>query len=275
MKSKIVAALRLGGTAGLVGALSACGPGGQKTAQTAPPPAPEVQASEAGYLVTPSVLAAERRPDGGVVLTGRAPPDSLVRLASPEGDAFGASAGADGGWRLELAPVARARMFALSADVAGRPVHAQGALVVMPAPSPAALMVRAGYGALPVGQPGAQPRIVALDYDSAGVAAVAGLATPRATVQLTLDGATAGQTRADARGRFAMLAPNHPLAAGPHLAAVTTPAGSAQLTVQIAPAAPLATPYRAAREGSAWRIDWTPPGGGLQTTLVPDQGPAA
>jgi len=282
MKRKLTAPVRLGAFAGLAAAIaamiSACGQPASKT-QAPAPAAREARNGEGGYLPAPEVLTAVRAPSGAIVLTGHAPPESLLRLASPEGNAFGASAGPDGQWRLELAPVDRARMFAMSADAAGRPVHAQGALVVLPAPSPVALMVRSGYGALPVGRATATPVIVAVDYDPAGVAAVAGLTAPHAPVRLSLDGAMAGQTRADALGRFAVLAPNHPLAPGSHLAAVATPGGDAQLTVQVAPAAPLSSPYRAVREGAAWRIDWalSPPGSGLQTTVIPDpaQGPSA
>jgi hypothetical protein len=229
-------------------------------------------AGEGGYLVTPEITQALRAPDGGVSLAGRAAPGSMVRLASPEGEAFYAPAGPDGAWRLTLPPIARARMFAMAADLRGRPVHAQGALLALPAPAVPALMVRAGYGAVAPGQPGAPPAILALDYDPAGFAAVAGLAAPRAPVRLSLDGAMAGETRTDALGRFSILAANHALAPGAHAVAVDGPGGRREVTAFITAAQPLSQPYHGERLAGAWRVDWTPPGaeGAVQTTLVFD-----
>lgn len=166
-------------------------------------------------------------------------------------------------------------MYAFSAAIGTRVLRAEGAVLLAPPPGPAALLVRAGYAALTVGGPERIPRVVTLDYDVGGAAAVAGFASPRAEVRLSLDGRPAGLDQADVSGRFGVLASNAPLAPGSRRLQVEANGVRAELTAQVSPAAPLAgAPFRAIREAGAWRVDWAPSGGGVQTTLVFDE-PAA
>ncbi len=254
--------------AGLCLCLAACGGPPQRGGEAEPP------AQQSAYAPPPELTDATRGADGGVTLSGRAPPESRVRLNSPEGQSLGATAGKDGAWSLALAPSATPRMFALSAEVAGRPVRGEGPVLVLPAPGPPALTPRAGFGALAVGR-ATTPTIVALDYDAGGGAAVAGLAAPKSSVRLLIDGMPAGSDQADDRGRFAIMAVGGPVSAGDRLVQVTTDAGGAQARVGLsAPTAPGAAAYLARREDGHWRIDWSLPGGGVQTTLVFDVAPS-
>ena len=253
--------------AGVCLSIAACGGPPQRGGEADPP------AQQTGYALPPELTDAVRGADGGVTLTGRAPPDSRVRLNSPEGQSLGATAGRDGSWTLSLPPSATPRMFALAAEVAGRPMRAEGPVLVLPAPAPAAVTPRAGFGALAVGH-ATVPTIVALDYDAGGGAAVAGLAPPKASVRLLIDGMPAGSDQADERGRFAIMAVGGPVSPGERLVQVATDAGGAQARVALsAPTAPGAAAYLARREDGRWRIDWSLPGGGVQTTLVFDAGP--
>ena len=228
-------------------------------------------ASNAGYLTPPQLALAERKPDGAVQLTGTAAAGAKVRLASPEGASFGAVAGADGAWSLALPVASTPRMFAVSAEAGGETVRAEGALLVLPAPGPPGLLVRAGFAALMLASAPKAAGIVALDYDSAGGAAVAGFAPPGGQVRLSLDGQPAGLDQANTKGRFAVMAPNRRLSGGRRRIEIEVQgAPPASVEAEVSPPAPLSAPYRAIRQAGAWRIDWTPPGGGVQTTLVFD-----
>lgn len=251
-------------------ALGACG----RPAATAPQATADkaqTAASNAGYLTPPQLSLAVRQPDGAVRLTGTAAAGARVRLASPQGASFGATAGPDGAWSLDLPVAATPSMFAVSAEAGGETVRAEGALLVLPAPGPPGLLTRAGFAALVLGSAPRAAGIVALDYDSAGGAAVAGFAPPGVQVRLSLDGQPAGLDQANSKGRFAVMAPNRRLSNGRRRIEIEAQgAPPASVEAEVSPPAPLTTPYRAVRQAGAWRVDWTPPGGGVQTTLVFD-----
>ena len=233
----------------------------------------QAPASNAGYLTPPQLSLAVRRPDGAVHLTGAAVAGARVHLASPEGAAFEATAAPDGAWALDLPPAVTPRMFSVSAEAGDETVRAEGALLVLPLPASPALLVRAGFAALVLG-PTPAPKaagIVALDYDGGGGAAVAGFASPGAQVRVSLDGQPAGLDQANAKGRFAVMAPNRRLAAGRRRIEIEAQgAPPIGVEAEVSPPAPLSAPYRAVRQAGAWRVDWAPPGGGVQTTLVFD-----
>jgi hypothetical protein len=258
--------LRIAAVAGLAALTAACGApdSGGGAGSVAP------SAAEVGYAAPPSLTGAVRQ-GARLALSGRAPPYSQVQLASPEGQRYAADADAGGAWRLDLPAPSTPGMFAFAAQEQDRVVRGEGAVLITPSPGPSALLLRPGFGALSPGAPGDQPRIVAVDYDASGGAAVAGLARAGAAVRLSVDDEAAGLGQADALGRFAVAAANRTLASGPHRIEVETEQGRAQVVVDVSPAAPLGPlAYRAARRGDGWRVDWAPPGGGVQTSLVFD-----
>ncbi len=162
-------------------------------------------------------------------------------------------------------------MFAFEGELSGRIVHADGAVLALPPPGPAAVLMRAGYGAAPIGTGGA-PRLSAIDYDGAG-GSVSGVAAPRAPVRLVLDGRPVGAGQADDGGRFSVLdlAARAPFGPGPHTVRIESPAGALQGKLVVSPSElPDDAPFRARREADRWRVDWRIPGGGVQTTLVFD-----
>ncbi|MEO6338400.1 MAG: hypothetical protein ABIO39_00045 [Caulobacteraceae bacterium] len=251
-------------------ALGACG----RPAGTAPQAAAysdQTAAPNAVYLTPPELSLAVRQADGAVHLTGSAAPSARVRLASPEGTIYAATAGPGGAWSIDLPPASAPRMFAVSAETGSETVRAEGALLVLPPPGPPGLLARAGFAAVALGSAPKAAGIAAIDYDSEGGAAVAGFAQPGVQVRLSLDGQPAGLDLANAKGRFAVMAPNRRLSTGRRQIKIEAQ-GSPPATVeaQISPPAPLTAPYRAVRQAGAWRVDWKPPGGGVQTTLVFD-----
>lgn len=250
-------------TAGLF-ALSACGaaPGAGAGAETAAPAGP------GDYLRPPEIVSARRAPDGGVVLAGKAVGDAIVRAAAPDGGSMGVNAGPDGGWSLAVPRTTDARVLALSEEVAGRAVLANGAIVVLPPPYAPAVQLRAGGGSAVIREPVKKPLILALDFDAGGGAAITGVAAPGAAVHLDLDDKSADEGRANSLGRFSLAAVMSP---GAHNLRVSTSEGVAEAQVAVSAAKPMTgLLFRAEHVSGAWRIDWPPPGGGLQSTLVLD-----
>ena len=248
--------------AALALATAACG--------RAPPPAAPPAAVEAGFLAPPTLLQAERRVDGSLRLSGRAPPDSTVRLQAPDGRALGAAADAKGVWTLDTPPAESPALYALSAELADRTLRGEGALAVAPAGSAAvALVVRAGAPAVVAasGPPPAAPVLQAVDFDGGGGIAAAGRAAPGAALKLLVDGAAVGAGTADAAGRFGLPGVGAPLAPGAHRVRVEASAGAAEAAVDTSAAALAGAPYRAARTAGGWRVDWSPSGGGVQSVL--------
>lgn len=234
------------------------------------------QTDKAGdtYRAPPLLTNAVRAADGSVTLSGSAPADALVRLRSPDGAGAAALAGADGAWSLNLPAADAPRMFAFEAELSGQVLRGEGAVAVLPAPSPIALMLRAGFAAAPTGSGVAgQLQLLSVDYDGGGAAA-GGFAPPNSPVRLTVDGGVVGVARADARGHFAILAvdPQRGVAPGRRALRVDTPQGlSVERSVQIAAeAVPADRVFTAEHEAGGWRINWRIPGGGVQSSLVFD-----
>jgi len=221
---------------------------------------------QTAYLAPPKVDAVRSGP-GGVVLSGLAPADAKVRLATPSGAALFAPAGAGGRWTIALPPAGQPRIFGLSATAGGRQAQAEGYVLVTPAGQVA--LLRAGAGAQRIDAP-ARPGLRAVDFDKGGGLVVSAAAPPGATVILRLDGHEAGLGRADADGRYeASFGPPTPIRSGPHQVQVSGDGFSDQALVTVSPAAPLADgPLRSQLTPAGLRVDWMTPGGGVQSTVL-------
>ncbi|MDF2901753.1 MAG: hypothetical protein K0Q62_1812, partial [Phenylobacterium sp.] len=102
--------------------LAGCGEGAPAIAPAKTPPAVPI---EAAYLPPPSVTAT--KPQGAnLLLTGAAPAEARVRLATPEGEARFATADSKGAWTLALPVSTEARIFGLSATVGARQLQGEG-----------------------------------------------------------------------------------------------------------------------------------------------------
>ncbi|MBE7218283.1 MAG: hypothetical protein INR64_07415 [Caulobacteraceae bacterium] len=225
------------------------------------------------FRAPPALLGAERDAAGAVTLRGRAPAGATVALRSPDGAAYAAPVSPQGDWSLRLPAAPAPRAFSLAADVGGgRVIRAEGGLLVAPAPFAVATLLRGGAPALPIAAPGAGFRWTGLDTDPGGGAAVSGFAAPGAALRMAIDGVVRGEGAADAAGRFGVLWLGGAVPPGEHTVAVIAPDAVRAVAVRFGPASLGNAPVLATREADGWRIDWAPPGGGVQTLrlLAPD-----
>jgi hypothetical protein len=245
-------------TAAAVLGLAACG----KTPAGAP--AATSQEPQAAYVAPPSVLSVTAAASGPA-LSGVAPPNARIRLATPGGEARFAQANGAGAWSLGLPPSPEARIFGLSAATGGRQVQAQGYVLI--SPDGRAGLLRAGAGALRLDR--RPPMAVgAVDFDREGSTVVSGTAPAQAYLSVEVDGAQAAQGRADAQGRFS-IALQAPLRAGRHQISVLGDGVSETARFEATPAAPLAPgPIHSQVTSDGLRVDWPTPGGGIQSTVL-------
>ena len=222
--------------------------------------------SEKAYRQPPELQTVAPLGQDRLELAGQAQPGSRIRLAAPQGPAVMADANAAGAWRVAMNAAAQPRLYSLAMIEGDRTTPSEGYVALIPGGE--AVRLRAGAGAQVLGRPSAGIVLLAIDYDPKGGAVVSGRAAPRAVVDVLVDGARSGRVEAGAQGFF--FAPlNGPLAFGPHLIQAGDGTLVAGENVVIAPAAALSGgPYRAAPVADGWRIDWTTPAGGLQTTLL-------
>jgi hypothetical protein len=251
----------------MTAALLACGCSNPST-----PPAPQAGSSAGAdleYAAPPAPRSVAPAAEGAIALSGVARPDALVRLASPDGAAIGATASNSGAWTLMIPGASELRLYSLSEDAAGNPLRARGYVAAWPAPELGAATLRPGAGAERLDRASGLA-ISALDYDASGAAVASGFTRPDQTVRLSLDGADAGEDHADAAGRFSVSL-TRALTPGRHVLAAVGGDVRVRTAFEASPPGPLPhPPYAAARQGQAWRIDWMTPGGGLQTTLLFD-----
>jgi hypothetical protein len=221
-------------------------------------------ANESAYHPAPAV-ASVSYVQGRVVLSGAAQPGVPVRLATPDGRVLTVIARRDGAWRIVLPPSPDMLLYSLSMVDAGRIVQSEGYLAVGP---DVVAQLRAGAGAVTYDETTDSPRVTAIDYDSKGGCVVSGVAAPRGMAAIQVDGVARGGVRTNAEGRF-FLALDEPVAMGSHTITLLAGGKRAAVTVDVTPAGPMPSiPLLAARTRSGWRVDWTTPGGGLQTTLL-------
>jgi len=209
--------------------------------------------------------------DGGsVALAGRTDPEARVRLQSPDGSAYGVTAGADGGWTL-AAPVAPvARLLSVSEVVGSRAVQSVGYLAVLPAPGQAAIMLRAGGGSQAFASASSAPWISAIDFDDGGGAVVSGFGRPGVPIRVVIDGALAGEARPGSDGRFSVT-PTFLLKPGLHEAEAQSAVGQNHANFALGAGPTISgSPVVGQRQSSDWRLDWLTPAGAPQTTLVFD-----
>ena len=245
--------------------LSACGPS---------PRPPELKAPvlDFGYLQAP-VLTSAWVAGGAVVLSGRAANVARVRLSSPYGQTLGTTASDTGDWSIEvpavLNPVERLQMYGLSQDRDGRLVQAEGYIAVLPDPIIPVVLLRAGTGARPIGPQGAGlGSVLIADFDVLGGLAVSGQAAAGQEIKAALDGVWIAQGRADRDGQFS-LALSGATRPGTHQVSLQIGGRTLILPLDIKPARLAAGRlYKSTQIQGGWRIDWTTPSGGVQSSVI-------
>ena len=204
---------------------------------------------------TPPRVETVIRTAGGLTVSGQAAPDARVVLRGADGAAFAASADAAG--RFDI------RMNAPAGDVLLTPETQTGQDA---APSPERLLILAGgQGPMAMLSPGAASRrldgaglLGAVDSDGR-MLALSGRGPAGEAVRITLDGRPAAVATADAAGRWS--------------AVVGPSTGPARLGVGAGlydyPGAG-DSDAGAVRAGRGWRLTWSVPAGGSQSTWLPD-----
>jgi hypothetical protein len=227
-------------------------------------------APAADYVRPPQITGATRAADMGVVLSGQAGPEVSLRLVSPDGGAYGATADDRGRWTLTVPPGQDVRLFGLSEEIGGRVVQAEGYIAVLPPPGRPAVLLRAGGGASALGAPSAL-QLAAVDFDPAGAVVLSGQAQPGVALRAMVDGVAGGDSHAGQKGHYT-LALSNALKPGSHHLQVEAAGQRTEATIAVSPppAQHQGLPYRGARVDGGWRIDWLTPGGGPQATLVLD-----
>ena len=250
---------------GALGPLSACGPA---------PKAQEIKAPvlDFGYLQAP-VLTSARVAGGAVVLSGRAANVARVRLSSPYGQTLGTTASDTGDWSIEvpavLNPAEQLQMYGLSQDRDGRQVQAESYIAVLPDPLTPVVLLRAGTGARPIGPQGAGlGSVLVADFDDLGGLAVSGQAGAGQEIKAALDGVWIAQGRADRDGHFS-LALSGATRPGAHQISLQIGGRTLILPLDIQPARLAAGRlYKSTQIQGGWRIDWTTPSGGVQSSVI-------
>ncbi|HVY34985.1 MAG TPA: hypothetical protein VG960_11265 [Caulobacteraceae bacterium] len=245
-------------------ALNGCGRSAPWTRTASPVDTPAADADDSGYREPPQVKGAQREPGGAVVLTGQALPGATVRLASPDGRAEQTTADASGAWSL-TAPRGGAAIYGLSQEVGGRRQQAQGYLAVLPHGEPAAAVLRSGAGAVALARGSARPAITAIDFDGTGAAVVSGWAGSSQPLKVLVDGTSVDEGTSGPDGRFFLSLPK-PLGAGMRSVQVVSPTGATRVGADVSPPPVFTGVMHAVPRGAGWRIDWSTPTGGIQST---------
>jgi hypothetical protein len=231
------------------------------SAACSPPAAPEADkaqspAAAAGWTRPPMIRSVQRTTDG-LIFSGEAEPGARVVLRSESGPAHAAAADADG--RFEI------RMTSPAGDLLLRPETQVGQDA---APSPDRLLIIAGgRGPVAILRAGgatrrldAAPALGAVDSDGR-MRLVSGEGAPgSAPIELQAGGET-GQVTPDAAGRWSLILPP---AAGPDAIRV----GGRDF---VWPGdGPDGAAFSVERAGAGWRVNWSGPAGGRQSTWLPD-----
>ena len=215
-----------------------------------------------GFLAAPA-LTGVRAEGQMILLEGTAAPGAQMQLEGA--GRLATTTDRTGRWRFRLPASPEARVFGLSLRLAGRVVRAQGDVLVTP--SGHAAMLLAGGGAVTPSATGA-PRITAFDFDRQGAAIVSGVAPRGSAISLRIDGRQAAAGAVGPDGRFSLSLPQ-PVSAGAHAVELVGDAFRANVQIDSTPAPPMTdAALRTSLTAQGLRVDWTTPGGGVQSTWV-------
>jgi hypothetical protein len=248
--------------------LAACMP---KPSDTTP--VPDLQSAQVGYLQAPR-LTATTLSDRAFIVRGLAAKGARVRLSSPDGLAFGTTANDRGDWQIELprGPQQQAMLFGLSEDIEGRIIQGEGYVALLPDLRVPVVLLRAGTGAQTLVKSSSFD-ITTADFDGAGGMSISGFAPAGKSIRASVNGASVnGAMVSDALvgtdGRFTLGLIG---SARSGKRTINLSIGNSSLTfiVDISPhklkAGSLSDTTRLV---DGWRIDWTTPSGGVQTTFI-------
>ena len=252
----------------VAGLISACAPKADEPILPA-----DVQSAQVGYLQAPR-LTSTSLSDRAFTVRGTAEKGARIRLSSPEGRAFGTTADDRGVWQIDVPRNAsgdqQAMVFGLSEDLEGRIIQAEFYVALLPDPQVPVVLLRAGTGAQTLAN-GTVFAITTADFDGAGGLTVSGFAPAGKPIKASLDGAAAIETMVGSDGRFSLsLTRLTPTVTGQ----IEVRSGVDQRSLNLDVSAhrlPPGTLADMTRLADGWRIDWTTPSGGVQTTYIQSQ----
>lgn len=245
---------------GCAAVLAACG---QRTDPGAATPLSE--AEQAGYLPGPVILAVVAAADGAPLVKGRARPSGRIRATLPSGEAYGATADSKGRFELELPSGGGSLMAAVTGEDGGRSTPAEGWLFAPAGDFDHAVLLRAGTTSRAIASNVAL--IAVVDFDAAGAAGISGRSPVAGEVRLFVDGVAAGSVQTGSDGRYSLRLSSP--APGPHRLRIAVGGQTQERTVDFSPpVAPAGGRFGVVRRGDALRVDWSAPGGGLQSTYI-------
>lgn len=233
--------------------------------ETADPAGGQPQRDERQYIRPPVVLTAQAGANGVYRIEGVAQPGARLTLAGADGARLQTQADTEGHWSLSVPASSAVRLFKMTMATPVRTLDGEGLLML--APDGRAAQLLAGSASRVLAPVTRSPRILSVDFDRDGGVSIGGMAPAGSGMNIRVDRRASGDATADAQGRF--VAPLQRISAGSHLIDVSGDAGGDDIVVRMDPAAPLGgAAFRAQRLDRAWRVDWTTPGGGLQSSIV-------
>jgi hypothetical protein len=218
-----------------------------------------------GYAAAPVIMAVTQGGPGTLVITGQAQPDGRVRVLYGQQRAIGVTADASGRFSAELPASPEGSVFDLSTEDNGRLIHAEGRLFVPPGQPAKAVLLRPGSASLPITPQGLG--IAVVDYDSAGALGITGRVGPKAALDVWVDGEIRAQPNARGDGLFTATTQIAPPSEAARTVSIATDAASTSWKRDILVTRPVGGD-RVTPIPEGWRVDWTLPAGGTQTTLV-------
>lgn len=249
----------------VAGLISACAP------KADDPIAPaDAQSALVGYLQAPR-LTATTLSDRSFSVKGAAAKGARIRLSSPEGQAFGTTADDSGLWQIDVPRNAamdqQAMLFGLSEDIEGRIIQAEFYVALLPDAQVPVVLLRAGTGAQTLAS-GTAFAITTADFDNAGGLTVSGFAPAAKPIKASVNGSQSIETFVGADARFSIGLTGSSSAGVRQIQILS---GIDQRTLTLDVSAHRLAPGTLAdttRLVGGWRIDWTTPSGGVQTTYI-------
>ena len=244
MKRPIASMLSATLAAAITLVVAGCGEQAQPQAETTP---------DTGWVMPPEIDAAASS-GREVIVRGKASPLGRVVVSGAGDLAYAVGADTEGRFELRVPRPAQDTLFVVEARVGQEGFPAPYRLLIGADPqAPIALLA---IGA-PTRRLDAAPGLDAVDTDGRG-ALVSGRAAPKAEV--IIEGSMERRVTADETGRWRLAGSGDG----------TTPIRVGGVAYAPAPGG-AATPDTLERAGAGWRIAWSSPGGGRQSTWFPER----
>ena len=237
--------------------LAACNVDERQTARPA-------DVEQSGWMIPPRFDSVDFSGDG-VVVSGHVEPNRRVVLTDQTGRAAAASADAEGAVAVRLPGRPGLSLWRIGMATGAEEART-GQWLAVSTTDRTAVVLRAGASARPVGPAGL---LATADYDGGGLL-VAGRASPGQQVQVVLDEGPVRTVVADDDGWYEARFP----AVAPGVHRLRAQSGETLHEGPLVLAAPSGA-LNFVREPAGLRIDWSPPGGGGQSTWIVRGAPAS